>query len=73
MEADEDDIYFDAFDWDYDDPDCDYLDDIDISLLPNDTLPAPPLRLTPPPSAAASFYQGYTNALRREPRQESIG
>ena len=66
MEAD-DDVYFDAFDWDYNDSDCDYLDDIDISLLPNDALPTgPPPPLVPPPSTATSFYRGYTDALRRD-------
>lgn len=60
---DEDEIYYDAFNQDWDDPDMDYLDELDLSLFPPPTAELPALS-TPPSSASASFYEGYTATLR---------
>ncbi len=65
MQASDDDIFYDALGWEWDDPDTDYFDTLDEQLFPvlDEDPPAPS---TPPgSSAAALFYSTYTESFRR--------
>lgn len=61
---DDDDEFFDVFDLDWpDDPDVDYVDDVESSFLAQSP-PEAPISTPHASSAAASFYDQYTSALR---------
>ena len=66
MEEDSDEIYYDAFNWEADDPDLNFDDPVDQLLFPTSTsIDIPPPSQPPKTAPAWSFYEGYTTALRR--------